>query len=150
MEKRYRTEVEEEFANDGLLAILIPGIGIFLLFAFLAKFGFEPAEVWAFIKMLMFSSSWDYQLGYEFSQFLRAGTSVLSIIGLIAVATAALTTVDYLIDFFKSRKLFVLKLFFVIFTLVYKLIMFLTILNFMILVLRVIYHICAGILVWLW
>lgn len=79
MSKLYKTEIEEDFENDGFLSILILGIGIFLMFAFLDKIGFEPGEVWSYIKMLFMLSTWDYQLGFEFTQFLRAGTSLLSI-----------------------------------------------------------------------
>ncbi|MGA5691369.1 hypothetical protein [Cytobacillus pseudoceanisediminis] len=150
MSELYKTEIEEEFENDGFLSILIPGIGIFLLFAFLAKIGFQPGEVWSFIKMLFLLSTWDYQMRFEFTQFLRAGTSLFSVIGLSLVVVIALIIIDTVINFIKSSKLLVFKIFHALFALIYKFIMFLGVCNLILLIIRVMYHVVAGILVWLW
>lgn len=150
MSKLYKTEIEEEFENDGLLSILIPGIGIFLLFAFLAKIGFQPGEVWSFIKMLFMFSTWDYQLGFEFTQFLRAGTSLLSILGLTLIVVITFMIIDTIITFFESKKLMAFKIFHAFFAILYKFIMFIGVCNLILLIVRVMYHVAAGILVWLW
>lgn len=150
MSKLYKTEIEEDFENDGFLSILILGIGIFLMFAFLAKIGFEPGEVWSYIKMLFMLSTWDYQLGFEFTQFLRAGTSLLSIIGLTLVVVISFMIIDTVINYIKVSKLLVFKTFQALLALFYKFIMFLGVCNLILLIVRVMYHVAAGILVWLW
>lgn len=148
MEKQ-KTDIEVEYENDGLLAIAVPAIGIFLLFAFLAKIGFEPNEVWAFIKMLVFPATWDYQLDKEFTHFLRAGISILSLLALIVGSVAVLTTLDFIGDFFKGMKSIVLKVFFILPALLYKAILYLTVINIIMLIIRFIFHIAIGFLAWL-
>lgn len=144
-----KTEIEVEFENDGFLAIAIPAIGIFLLFAFLAKIGFEPSEVWAFIKMLVFPATWDYQIGKEFTHFFRAGLNVISLIALIIGSVAALTVLDYIGDFFQGMKPFIFKVIFIFPTLLYKVILYLTVINIIMLIPRFIFHVFVGFLVWL-
>lgn len=136
---------EKEYEGNGFVLLGVPFVLIFLAFAVLAKLGFEAGEVWAFLKIFILPATWDYQLNYEFTQFEKLTATLITILVLIFIAWTMFTMIEAV-----KSKLGHIKFFSVVLACSYKVIMFLFSLNFMFLLIRIIYHSIAAFLVWLW
>ncbi|MFS0783496.1 hypothetical protein [Bacillus sp. 1P06AnD] len=143
-------EPKDEDDRQGCLTVFWWIVGTFLSFCVLGKFGFEPHEVWGFIKKLFFPSFWDYQGDYGYDQSTRIALVVISGIGLFLVYFIIGIVIEYISDFVKRFDNFILKVISLLVFLVEKSVLYLFIINLFILIFRFIFHCCAAFLVWLW
>jgi hypothetical protein len=143
-------EGTQESEGNGFWLIFGPLIGIFLLFAVLEKFGFAPGEVWSFIKLLFFPSTWHYQMGYEFPHWDRSAALIATAVGYIAINLGVLVVVESLAGFLDNKKNILMKIMSLFVTIINKTIKFLFAVNFVLMIVLALYHLTAGTFLWLW
>lgn len=140
---------EEEGDGSGCLVLLVPLLIIGVILLILNKVGISPIEVWTFIKIVSFPSTWDWQLDKNYSH-LRAGLMmVLSFAGTLSVTFVIGYVNDLFLNSIKKITLFPIRILHLLLDIVDRILIYILIFNTIFIGIRAAFHIIWGSIVWL-
>lgn len=142
-------EDKNESDGDGCLVLLVPLFIIGVILLILNKMGISPLEVWTMVKILIYPSTWDWQLNKGFSHLWASLMMVLSFIGTFGVTFAIGYVFELLLDLTKKFTFPLVRVFHGLLDIIDKLLIYILIGNMMFIGLRFAFHFIWGSLVWL-